>query len=122
MKALVIGGTGPSGPFIVEGLLKRGYEVTILHRGTHEVDFSSPVEHLHGDPHFVETLEETMGSRTFDLVIWHLWAVKTGCPSNEGTDTTFYRYWWWGLPGLGAPITGASGNSHTDTGRRPPQS
>lgn len=69
MKALVVGGTGPTGPFIVDGLLKRGYEVTILHRGTHEVEFSGPVEHLHGDPHFAETLEETLGPRTFDLVV-----------------------------------------------------
>ena len=49
MKALVIGGTGPTGPFIVNGLLARGYQVTIYHRGTHEIDFSGPVEHLHGD-------------------------------------------------------------------------
>jgi nucleoside-diphosphate-sugar epimerase len=69
MNALVIGGTGPTGPFIVEGLLKRGYQVAILHRGAHEVEFSEPVEHLHGDPHFVETLEEILGSRTFDVVI-----------------------------------------------------
>jgi len=69
MKALVIGGTGPTGPFIVEGLLKRDYQVSILHRGAHEVEFSSPVEHLHGDPHFVETMDEILGARTFDLVI-----------------------------------------------------
>ena len=37
MKALVVGGTGPTGPFIVNGLLERGYEVAIFHRGTHEV-------------------------------------------------------------------------------------
>jgi len=69
MKTLVIGGTGPTGPFIVNGLLKRGHEVTILHRGTHEVEFDAPVEHLHGDPHFAETLEETLGQRTFDIII-----------------------------------------------------
>ncbi len=69
MKALVIGGTGPTGPFAVEGLLQRGYEVTILHRGAHEVEFSAPVNHLHGDPHFTETLEETLGSHTFDVTI-----------------------------------------------------
>ena len=33
MKALVVGGTGPTGPIIVQGLLDRGYEVTIYHRG-----------------------------------------------------------------------------------------
>ncbi|MFH1484863.1 MAG: NAD-dependent epimerase/dehydratase family protein [Chloroflexota bacterium] len=69
MKALVVGGTGPTGPHIVNGLLERGFETVILHRGTHEVDFAGPVEHLHGDPHFVETLEEIIGSRSFDLVV-----------------------------------------------------
>ena len=37
MKALIVGGTGPTGPFIVNGLIERGYEVTIFHRGTHEI-------------------------------------------------------------------------------------
>ncbi|MEW6614062.1 MAG: NAD-dependent epimerase/dehydratase family protein [Thermodesulfobacteriota bacterium] len=69
MKALVVGGTGPTGPFVLEGLLNRGYKVTILHRGTHEIDLPSEIEHLHGDAHFVETLNETLGSRTFDLVV-----------------------------------------------------
>ena len=41
MKALVIGGTGPSGPYIVNGLLERGYDVTILHGGQHEVEFDA---------------------------------------------------------------------------------
>lgn len=69
-NALVIGGTGPTGPYIVEGLLDRGYQVTILHSGQHEVDFTRPVEHLHGDPHFQETLADTLGPRTYDLVVF----------------------------------------------------
>ena len=69
MKALVIGGTGPTGPFVIEGLINRGYEVAIFHRGTHEIELPESVEHIHGDPHFVETLEESLGQRTFDLVI-----------------------------------------------------
>lgn len=69
MKVLIIGGTGPTGPYIVDGLLQRGCEVAVLHRGTHEVDFSGPVEHIHGDPHFVETLQQSLGPRTFDLVV-----------------------------------------------------
>ena len=69
MKALVIGGTGPSGPFIVNGLLKRGYEVTILHGGQHEVEFMLPVEHIHTDPHFAETLTPALAGRTFDIVL-----------------------------------------------------
>jgi len=69
MKALVIGGTGPTGPYLVEGLIKRGYEVTIFHRGTHEIDLPEGVGHIHGDPHFLETIGEALGERQFDLVI-----------------------------------------------------
>ena len=37
MRALVIGGTGPTGHFVVNGLIARGFEVSILHTGNHEV-------------------------------------------------------------------------------------
>jgi nucleoside-diphosphate-sugar epimerase len=66
---LVIGGTGPSGPFIVNGLLEREYEVTILHGGQHEVEFQQPVEHVHTDPHFAETLAPALEGRSSDLVL-----------------------------------------------------
>jgi nucleoside-diphosphate-sugar epimerase len=70
MKALVVGGTGPTGPFLVNGLLQRGYEVAILHRGTHEVPEIGPeVEHIHADPHFRETLDQALAGRSFDLVL-----------------------------------------------------
>ena len=70
MKALVVGGTGPTGPFLVNGLLHRGYAVTMLHRGTHEIPEIPPaVEHLHADPHFRETLDAALAGRSFDLVI-----------------------------------------------------
>ena len=69
MDALIIGGTGPTGPFIIEGLVERGYRPVILHRGTHEVDFVEQFEHLHADPHFADPVREALGDRTFDLVI-----------------------------------------------------
>jgi nucleoside-diphosphate-sugar epimerase len=69
-RALVIGGTGPTGPFVVEGLAHRGYDVTILHGGQHEVEFAvSDVRHIHVDPHFAETLREGIGDETFDVVV-----------------------------------------------------
>ena len=37
MRTLVVGGTGPTGSFIVNGLRERSREVTIFHRGTHEI-------------------------------------------------------------------------------------
>lgn len=69
MRALVIGGTGPTGPMVVEGLIRRGYQITILHSGKHEVEFSSPVEHIHGSAHFPKALKAALGARAFDLVI-----------------------------------------------------
>ncbi len=70
MKALIVGGTGPSGPFLANGLIERGFEVTIFHRGTHEIPEIGPeVAHIHGDPHFRETIESALGDRTFDAVI-----------------------------------------------------
>src|SRR5581483_6611540 len=69
-RALVIGGTGPTGPFGVEGLHERGFEVTILHGGQHEVEFAVPgVRHIREDPHFAETLGRGIGDRTFELVV-----------------------------------------------------
>jgi nucleoside-diphosphate-sugar epimerase len=70
LKALVIGGTGPSGHFIVNGLLNRGYNVTILHTGRHEVDeIPASVEHIHTDPFDEAALRSAVGNRTFDLTI-----------------------------------------------------
>ncbi|MGP8079237.1 MAG: NAD-dependent epimerase/dehydratase family protein [Dehalococcoidales bacterium] len=68
MNALVIGGTGPTGPYIVEGLCKKGYDVGVLHRGLHEVEYSQPVEHIHVDPFSPEAVE-SLGSRKFDVVV-----------------------------------------------------
>ena len=67
--ALVIGGTGPTGPHIVNGLIDRNYDVTILHSGAHEVDFQREIEHIHADVHFREPLEKAIGLRQWDLVI-----------------------------------------------------
>ena len=69
MKALVVGGTGSTGPCIIDGLLKRGYEVTMLHRGVHEIELPREVEHLHADPHWMESLDEALNGMSFDVVV-----------------------------------------------------
>jgi len=69
-KALVVGGTGPTGPYLVNGLRERGYDVTIFHRGTHEiVEIPDDVTHIHGDPHFPETIDDALGGTTWDLAV-----------------------------------------------------
>lgn len=69
-SALVVGGTGPTGPFIVNGLLSRGFQVAILHRGTHETDEIPPqVEHIHTDPFDARATQSALGGRRFDLAM-----------------------------------------------------
>jgi nucleoside-diphosphate-sugar epimerase len=69
-RALVIGGTGPTGIWIVNGLLERGWDVTILHRGAHErAEVPAEVEHLHHDPFDAEDLAGALAGRTDDLVV-----------------------------------------------------
>jgi nucleoside-diphosphate-sugar epimerase len=69
MRVLVVGGTGPTGPHVVQGLLARGHHVTILHRGTHERSELAGIEHLHADPHFRTSIDEVVGLRPFDMVV-----------------------------------------------------
>lgn len=84
MKALVLGGTGFLGRQVVEVLLERGHEVTVIHRGEHEVEggearessggarggglsaSSAKARHLHGDRS--ETAELVKGLQ-FDAFI-----------------------------------------------------
>jgi nucleoside-diphosphate-sugar epimerase len=69
VKALVIGGTGPTGPSVVNGLVGNGWDVTILHTGRHEVDtIPAHVEHVHCSPFRIAQVEDALGARTFDLV------------------------------------------------------
>ncbi|MDH4078126.1 MAG: hypothetical protein OEW29_19525 [Acidimicrobiia bacterium] len=69
MQVLVIGGTGPTGPHLVNGLIEQGHTVSILHTGRHEVDaIPDHVEHIHTDPFDVAQVGDALGERTFDLV------------------------------------------------------
>jgi nucleoside-diphosphate-sugar epimerase len=68
--ALVIGGTGPTGPIVVRGLLTRGYDISILHRGWHEDESIPPeVRHIHADPFDEEAFTAALAGRQFDVVI-----------------------------------------------------
>ena len=70
MRALVIGGTGPTGHYIVSGLIERGYSVEILHRGTHEVAETPPeVTHHHMDPYDPAALDTFFADRRYELCI-----------------------------------------------------
>jgi nucleoside-diphosphate-sugar epimerase len=69
-RALVIGGTGPTGIPLVRGLVDRGYDVTIVHRGVHErVETPAEVTHVHLDPYDDGAMHELFGAASFDVVV-----------------------------------------------------
>ncbi len=70
MKALVIGGAGPSGPFVVSGLVARGFQTTILHSGRHEPpELPAEIEHIHSDAYDPAKVEAALAGRSFDVAI-----------------------------------------------------
>jgi nucleoside-diphosphate-sugar epimerase len=70
MRALVIGGTGPTGVHIVRGLVDRGCEVTIVHRGLHErIETPPQVVHIHRDPYDADDLDAVFAHETYDVVL-----------------------------------------------------
>jgi nucleoside-diphosphate-sugar epimerase len=111
--ALIIGGTGPSGPAVAAGLQDRGYKVSILHSGQHEVDFAKPVEHIHGDVHFEETLEQCLVGRHFDTVVAAYGRLRLSAKVLIGkTERVFAVTGFTGYPSADQEIWGAF--------RRPP--
>lgn len=68
--ALVVGGTGPTGPFVVNGLIERGFDVTIMHTGRHEQPEIGPeVAHIHTDPFDRNSSAEALDGHTYDLAV-----------------------------------------------------
>jgi len=67
--ALLIGGTGPTGPPIALGLEARGFDVTLLHTGSHEVPEVAHLRHLHGDVFSEEGLRAALTDETFDVAV-----------------------------------------------------
>ena len=49
MRILILGGTVFLGRALTTAALGGGHEVTLFNRGTRNVDFGAPVEHLRGD-------------------------------------------------------------------------
>lgn len=49
MRVLIIGGTSFIGPWVVRGLVERGHEITLFHRGKTEARLPSSVRHVLGD-------------------------------------------------------------------------
>jgi nucleoside-diphosphate-sugar epimerase len=110
----VIGGTGPTGIWIVNGLLERGWDVTILHRGTHERDETpADVEHLHHDPFDVDDLGRAFEGRSDDLVVAMYGRLRRIAELTEGRVGRFVSVGGvpalrgWMNPWIGVPVPAA---------------
>ncbi|MHB8464728.1 MAG: NAD-dependent epimerase/dehydratase family protein [Acidimicrobiales bacterium] len=68
-SVLLIGGTGPTGPAVAKGLEQRGFKVTILHSGKHEVLEVGHLRHLHGDAFDGDSLRSLLDGETFDVTL-----------------------------------------------------
>lgn len=70
MKALMIGGTGPTGVPIVNGLIDRGYSVEMLHSGRNEIpETPHEVVHIHADVYDPAQLTQVLEGGTWDLCV-----------------------------------------------------
>jgi len=49
MKILILGGTNLTGPFATRHLVEQGHQVTIFHRGKHQVDLPPTVNRIIGE-------------------------------------------------------------------------
>ncbi len=110
MKALVIGGTGPTGPGVVNGLLERGFDTAILHTGRHEVDsIPEAVEHIHTNPFRIDEVGAALGDRTFDVVYAMYGRLRDLAPFFVGRTGKFVAvggipaYKGWARPHLNSP-------------------
>lgn len=116
-RVLVIGGTGPTGIPLVRGLVERGDDVTILHRGHHErAETPAQVRHLHHDPYDEADLARGLDGTTYDVLIAMYGRLRTVAKLTAGRVGTFvsvggvpaYRGWmnpWlYDPPGLPVPV------------------
>ncbi len=70
-RALVVGGTGPTGVHIVNFLLAAGHEVTVFSSGAHDegATFAGDVERIYGNARDDESVRSTIAQREWDVAI-----------------------------------------------------
>jgi nucleoside-diphosphate-sugar epimerase len=94
----------------VEGFIARGYDVTIYHRGVHEVEFSKPVTHIHGDPFSKEALAKDLPGQNYDVVVSSYGRLRYVAKVMSGKTRKFV-----GITG-GASYVGYRNLAHTRDG------
>lgn len=67
--ALVVGGSAATGRAIIEELRSRGYAVTVFNRGTRNDGLGEDLEFVRGDPHFADSVRDSLAGRSWDLAV-----------------------------------------------------
>jgi nucleoside-diphosphate-sugar epimerase len=104
-RALVIGGSGPTGPLVVNGLLQRGYAVSVLSTGKHPATFAGEVERITSDPHFAEPLEQALRGRQFDVTLAQYGRLRVVAAALAGRTDQFIAISARAYPGWLDPAT-----------------
>ena len=69
MKILILGGTGLTGRFTVRYLAEQGHQVTIFHRGKHQVDLPPAVNRIMGERHILDEFTGEFKQLAPDVVL-----------------------------------------------------
>jgi nucleoside-diphosphate-sugar epimerase len=69
MKILILGGTGLTGLFTTRYLVEQGHEVTIFHRGKHQVDLPPAVDRIIGERRTLDEFISEFKRRAPDVVL-----------------------------------------------------
>lgn len=69
MKILILGGTRLTGPFTIRYLVEQGHQVTIFHRGKHQVDLPSAVHRIVGERCNLEEFTTEFRQQAPDVVL-----------------------------------------------------
>ncbi len=85
-RTLVIGGTSLIGRPLVEALLARGDDVTVLHRSP-GTPFGGRVTEARADRNDPEAVREALGGRSFDLVFDNVYDWERGTTAEQITGT-----------------------------------
>lgn len=69
MKILILGGTSLTGPFTTPYLVEQGHQVTIFHRGRHQVDLPTAVNRIIGERHKLDEFSTEFRQQAPDVVL-----------------------------------------------------
>ena len=115
MRVLIIGGTNHIGPYLVQRLVDRGEQVTVVNRGSRNAKLPRQTEFLTADIYQAGALAAAIGDRTFDAAI-HMIAGSASSARAvlEPLRGKIGRYLQCGSTGVFAPLPHCPGDERQE--------